>query len=157
MKSLIFSIIVCLFIASSFSQNPCHLVAPDSVRTVPHYNHIFQGDTVTFTAYGGKCDSSAWFSLYGEECCVERLDSNRTGVFTRRVWASDIFYIRIESFCDTTWGTSIDIDAYTRLTGIEEVVPSIDSPDETVYDLLGRIVSNEAKGLLVRKRKLIFK
>ncbi len=143
----------------------CDLVAPDSLRTVPHYSNIFKGDTVAFTTYGGLGDSSSWFAFYGEECCVTRLDSNRTGIFTFVVWASDIFYSRIESYCDTTWGASIDIDAYPRITGISSSSDPLTGAtfsanvekNPEYYDLLGRKIYGEVKGFYIIRKRLFFK
>lgn len=147
-------------IQKSFSQ--CTLVTPDSLRTVPHYDHIFQGDTVLFTTYGGLGDSSSWYALYGEECCVSRLDSNRTGTFTFVIWASDIFYSRIESYCDTTWGASVDIDAWPKIS--TDLTPNIPTPAlpqgegvEPSYDLLGRKISGDHRGFYTIKKRLFFK
>ncbi len=148
------------FLASfylSFSQ--CNLTAPDSLRSIPDYNHVFQGDSITFITYGGQGDSTSWFALYGEECCVTRLDSNKTGIFFRTVWASDIFYSRIESFCDTTWGASLDLDVYpiTGITSPGTTVSPMKGIDVTKYDLLGREISSEAKGFFIIKKRLFFK
>jgi len=161
MKNFIFLTLLFSF-QGVFAQ--CNLVEPDSLRTVPHYDNIFKGDTVVFTTYGGLGDSSSWFALYGEECCVTRLDSNKTGIFTFVVWASDIFYSRIESYCDTTWGASIDIDAYPRVTGISSpdthpspTLPFTGEGDEPVYDLLGRKIFGNVQGFYIIKKRLFFK
>lgn len=146
-----------------FLLSGCTLVAPDSLRTTPHYNNIFQGDTVTFITYGGQGDTTSWFALYGEECCVTRLDSNRTGIFTRIVMASDIFYSRIENYCDTTWGASIDIDAYPRITGIEpHPVRFANDPlhyrgEGTHYNLLGQEIPADSRGLHIVRKRLVLK
>jgi hypothetical protein len=139
----------------TFAQ--CSLTAPDSLRTIPDYNHVFQGDLVTFTTYGGLGDSTSWFALYGEECCVTRLDSNKTGIFTQTVWASDIFYSRIESYCDTTWGASLDLDVYPRPTGIPEISNVSNELPAKHYNLLGQEVSEGSKGFHVIKKRLFFK
>jgi hypothetical protein len=142
----------------------CHLAAPDSLRTVPDDHPIFQGDTVTFITYGGLGDSSSWYAFYGEECCVSRLDSNKTGVFTFIVWSSDIFYSRIESYCDTTWGASLDVDVWPRVTGISSPDPLTGATlstsverDTASYDLLGRKIYGEIKGFYIIKKRLFFK
>ena len=150
----------------SQAQHGCDLVPPDSLRTIPHYSSIFQGDTVIFITYGGTGDSTSWFALYGEECCVTRLDSNRTGVFTQILWASDIFYSRIESYCDTTWGASLDVDVYPRTYTNLTSLPIQPHPnpllqgegaEQTPYDLLGRKIVGEIKGFYIIKKRLFFK
>lgn len=145
----------------------CTLEAPDSLRTSPPYDNIVQGDTVIFTTYGGSGTSDSWFALYGEECCVTRLDSNKTGVFTFIVWASDIFYSRIESYCDTTWGASLDVGVWPRI--VTDITPPSPDPlagatlstiverDTTTYDLLGRKITGEVRGFYIIKKRLFFK
>ena len=157
------SILLCiLFPYTLFTQTTCFLVAPDSLQTTPDYWNIFQGDTVTFTTYGGLGDSTSWYALYGEECCVTRLDSNKTGIFTFIVNASDIFYSRIESYCDTTWGASVDIDAWPRVTGISDphpasghLLPEGEGPES--YNLLGQKIAPRAEGIFIKNRRLYLK
>lgn len=163
MKKLIL-VLTIFSLGKVFGQ--CGLAQPDSLRTNPPYWDVHQGDTVTFTTYGGLSDSTSWFALYGEECCATRLDSNRTGIFTLVLWASDIFYSRIESYCDTTWGASLDLDVYP---GIYTNLISSSGPltgstfstnmekDTVHYDLLGRKISGETKGFYIIKKRLFFK
>lgn len=157
------SVLLCMFFPSLlFAQTGCFLITPDSLRTIPDYWNIFQGDTVTFTTYGGLGDSTSWYALYGEECCVTRLDSNKTGIFTMVVTASDIFYSRIESYCDTTWGASIDIDAWERITGIPHPAsfggdPLLQGEGAPFYNFLGQKIPPEVEGIFIKNRRLYLK
>ena len=118
MKTLMSIAFLCFF-SRVLSQHYCNLESPDLLRIS---EPIIYGIPSIVTIYGGTRDSNSWFSLYQDYCCEQLLHQTPQDTFSFIFYASEIIWVRIESFCDTSNAVGIDIDVIDYPLSVSPIV-----------------------------------